>query len=316
MYVSLLQADSTCQFTGRPDPNLLTIASTHFGHAKAVLRQSRRILAASHAPAVLLEMLQRDHSPLRILGSYPTASPARSYRPCCTDGAVSGLARVANSEGSHTIDTLAVSGQTPQRAARNIRSGGWVEGSMLFRHRLVPAIEPAPMPGIDCHRRDSAVVSGGLGGLGHLTGLWMTQQGCTSLVLLGRSGRGNPSLLETFASSEAEVTLLRCDVSVAAEVAGINGRDRITHVVHAGGMLRDGVLGSQTAAGLREVWAPKAQGLRNLAAAFGGGGATLVAFSSIAGVLGSAGQANYAAANAYMDAWAEAATQQVHLLCA
>ncbi len=70
-------------------------------------------------------------------------------------------------------------------------------------------------------------------------------------------------------------------------------------------------MASQTAAGLREVYAPKAMGLQNLAAAFGGSGAAVVAYSSIAGVLGSAGQANYAAANAHMDAWADAATQQV-----
>jgi hypothetical protein len=105
--------------------------------------------------------------------------------------------------------------------------------------------------------------------------------------------------------------MLRCDVSVAAEVAGMERGGRVSHVIHAGGVLKDGVVGSQTAAGLREVYAPKATGLRNLAAAFSGIGPMVVAYSSIAGVLGSAGQANYAAANAYMDAWADVATQQV-----
>lgn len=68
-------------------------------------------------------------------------------------------------------------------------------------------------------------------------------------------------------------------------------------------------------AGLREVFAPKLSGLRNLASFLSG--APLVrsaAFSSIAGVLGSPGQANYAAANAAMDSWVTASQSQVSSL--
>ena len=78
---------------------------------------------------------------------------------------------------------------------------------------------------------------------------------------------------------------------------------------------QDGLLGSQTLGSLRAVLAPKVAGLANLASGTGGGAAAgckaLLAFSSIAGALGSAGQGGYAAANSAVDAWSGAAAAQV-----
>ena len=72
-----------------------------------------------------------------------------------------------------------------------------------------------------------------------------------------------------------------------------------------GGLLRDGMLGRQTASSLREVLSPKLAGTLALAAAtYGAPLAAMTLFSSIAALLGNPGQANYAAANGVLDAFA------------
>ena len=77
-------------------------------------------------------------------------------------------------------------------------------------------------------------------------------------------------------------------------------------------MLEDALLPKQTLASLRRVFAPKVAGLRNLAGALAAGPPAVVAlFSSIASMLGSPGQGNYAAANAALDSWALAVQRQV-----
>ncbi len=78
-------------------------------------------------------------------------------------------------------------------------------------------------------------------------------------------------------------------------------------------MLQDGAIANQTAAGVRATWAPKAAAAeRLLEAATSASPLTGVAlFSSVAGQLGSAGQANYGAANAALDAAAAALQAQV-----
>ena len=97
----------------------------------------------------------------------------------------------------------------------------------------------------------------------------------------------------------------------------------VAGVLHAGGVLSDGLLANQTPAGMKAVFAPKVNGVRNLEqySRF----APLAAinlFSSVAASLGSGGQANYAAANSVMDAWSRSQSSQasrpslfLHLYC-
>ena len=227
------------------------------------------------------------------------------------------LAKVAASEGSIAARSLVIGSNTagltsgPQSAARHAS----VNGNVLRHPCLLPvaALQPAPAVVARSQQPGTAIISGGLGGLGLLMARWMTQLGSRQLVLLGRSGRGSSRTSEELWDSACEVTMGRCDVSVAAEAAAVithaRQRGHTARVIHAGGVLRDGLLASQTPAGLRHVFAPKVAGLQNLARGLEGAQFTL--FSSIAGVLGSSGQGNYAAANAWMDAWAADRANQV-----
>ncbi|WP_373865696.1 SDR family NAD(P)-dependent oxidoreductase [Streptomyces acidiscabies] len=161
--------------------------------------------------------------------------------------------------------------------------------------KLVLDIPPALDPD------GTVLITGGTGVLGtavaeHLVREW----GVRRLVLASRSG-GGEGVVEGL---DADVSFAAVDVTdadaVAELVACIEG---LTGVVHAAGVLDDAVVTAQTPESLAKVWAVKAAGARHLHEATRDLGLDLfVVFSSAAATLGSPGQANYAAANAYCDA--------------
>ena len=153
------------------------------------------------------------------------------------------------------------------------------------------------------------VVTGGTGGLGLLTGRWLAQRGARSLVLASRSGAlAKDTGVEWQAMEASGVTpsLERCDTGEAVHVLRLVGRaSSLSGVWHAAGVLADAVLPNQDAAGFARVFAPKAYGAWSLHTAGATSAMDAVAlFSSVASLLGGAGQANYAAANACLDALA------------
>jgi NADPH:quinone reductase-like Zn-dependent oxidoreductase/NADP-dependent 3-hydroxy acid dehydrogenase YdfG/acyl carrier protein len=156
------------------------------------------------------------------------------------------------------------------------------------------------------------LVTGGLGALGLHTAEWLAAQGARSLVLMGRSGP-SPEAGAAVDSLEARGVVVRIasgDVARAADVERVLAEARetlppIRGIVHAAGVVEDAVLAHQTRAGLAAVMAPKVAGAWNLHRTMDGLDLDFVVFySSIAAVLGSPGQANYAAANAFLDALA------------
>jgi NADP-dependent 3-hydroxy acid dehydrogenase YdfG/acyl carrier protein len=170
----------------------------------------------------------------------------------------------------------------------------------------------ARRPGVALRARGTYLVTGGLGGLGLAVARWMVGEGARHLVLLGRNGPSPEaeSRLAEMREAGARVVVIRADVSEPAEVAAalseIRGTlPRLRGVVHAAGRLDDGLLSDLDQGRLRSVMAPKADGAWNLHVH------TLarpldffVLFSSAASILGSPGQANYAAANSFLDALA------------
>ncbi|HWO65048.1 MAG TPA: SDR family NAD(P)-dependent oxidoreductase, partial [Umezawaea sp.] len=157
----------------------------------------------------------------------------------------------------------------------------------------------------------SVLITGGTGGLGALVARHLVaEHGVKHLVLTSRRGADAPGareLADELIGLGATVDLAACDVSDHAAVSALlKGIEHpLTGVVHAAGVLADGVLDSLTPDRLSTVLGPKADAaahLHELTADLDL--AMFVVFSSSSGLFGGAGQANYAAANTFLDALA------------
>ncbi|HEY3368666.1 MAG TPA: type I polyketide synthase [Symbiobacteriaceae bacterium] len=162
-------------------------------------------------------------------------------------------------------------------------------------------------------RNDSTyLVTGGLTGLGLLTAQWLVQTGAQHLVLVGRRPASTEAaaIIDGLRATGADVLIQQCDVSDREQLARLLDEIRralppLRGVVHAAGALDDGLLVQLTAERFDVPLRPKVYGGWNLHVLTQHDPLDFfVLYSSAAAVLGSAGQANYAAANAFMDALA------------
>ncbi|MDI1475031.1 type I polyketide synthase [Polyangium sp. y55x31] len=158
----------------------------------------------------------------------------------------------------------------------------------------------------------SYLITGGLGGLGLSLASWMAERGAGHLVLVGRRGPQNDAQREAIEAMRrlgAEVTVAQVDVSdraaLAAVVASLPAAFPLKGVVHAAMVLDDGMIPDQSITRARGVFGPKVAGAvhldaltRDMKLDF------FVLYSSAMTLLGSPGQANYTAANAFLDALA------------
>ncbi|NEQ02898.1 SDR family NAD(P)-dependent oxidoreductase, partial [Moorena sp. SIO3F7] len=155
----------------------------------------------------------------------------------------------------------------------------------------------------------SYLITEGMAGLGLLVANWMVSKGAKHLVLLGHSSPDDASRKKITELEMAGVSVVveKADVSDGESMRGVWQRIEesnrpLAGVIHSGGMLSDGVLKNQSWSSFERVMAPKVQGAwhlhqlsQNQSLDF------FVLFSSVASLLGSAGQGNHSSANAFLD---------------
>jgi acyl transferase domain-containing protein/acyl carrier protein len=162
------------------------------------------------------------------------------------------------------------------------------------------------------HADRTYLITGGLGGLGLTTARWMIEQGARHLILLGRSTPSQTAAAELAQMREMGTTVMvaQADVARREDVAAVLSEAERTMpplagILHAAGVLEDGILTQLDRGRFRQVTAPKIAGAWNLHVLTRGQPlAFFVMYSSASSLLGSPGQGNYAAANAFLDALA------------
>lgn len=188
-------------------------------------------------------------------------------------------------------------------------------GDLIGRITLaVPAVGQrvrahAPAPEHPVRRGAAYVVTGGTRGLGLEAARWLAESGAGRVVLGGRGGLAPEAaaVLDAVAATGCTVEVVRGDVTdpeTARRLVAAAGPD-LRGVLHTAVVLDDAPLAAMTPDKLARVWYPKVAGLVNLHHATEGKALDwLVIFSSVSAMLGNAGQANYAAAGCWTDAFA------------
>lgn len=182
----------------------------------------------------------------------------------------------------------------------------------------VPRLKQARMPrkpgaGLSINPEASYLITGGLGMLGRQAAKWLAENGAKQVVLVSRREPDERAreFLDGVEALGCEVVVHAASLSSQADVANLfarfdNDLKPLAGVIHAAGVLDDGLIGDQTWQRFEKVLAPKVIGAslldeftRSLPLDF------FILYSSAASVLGSPGQSNYATANGYLDglAW-------------
>ena len=189
--------------------------------------------------------------------------------------------------------------------------------------RLVSRAESRAEPGLRCDGGASYLLTGGLGALGMHVANWMVDVGARELILLQRSKlpprdtwaqleqgthlADQIAAVQELESKGARVHIFSADVANEDQMESVlkevrNSLAPLRGIIHAAGILDDAMLSQLNQDRLEQVMAPKVSGAWNLHRLTASVPLDFfVCFSSLASVLGSPGQANYAAANAGLD---------------
>ncbi len=187
----------------------------------------------------------------------------------------------------------------------------WRE-SIRYVARLVKGSKLSVKSPASLRTDGSYLITGGTGALGLRIASQLIKNGARYLILMSRRGASDAArqTITQLEQSGSTVLVVKADVSISKEVAEVltkikTSMPQLLGIVHAAGILDDGVLIQQNWERFQKVMAPKADGAWHLHKLTSDMPLDFfICFSSIASLLGSPAQGNYAAANAFLDALA------------
>ncbi len=299
-----------------PDVTAASLRQDQARHCGGALRAVKALAAT--APSPRLWIATRGAQPVRP-GSEPVAI---AQSPLWGLGRVLALEQPQLWGGLIDLDPRATGDPAGQDdaerlaeviCARLTAQGGedqiaWRDG-VRYVPRLTRDGQNAPGPAMP--RADvTYAVTGGLGAAGSAVASWMARRGARHIALIGRTATPDAPAVAALARDGVQVLAIAADVADAGQAA--RALDQIKAampplhgIVHAAGVVDDGLLPGQDWARFERVLSPKVAGAWNMHALtrdlpldF------FVLFSSAAALLGSPGQASYAAGNAFLDALA------------
>jgi NADPH:quinone reductase-like Zn-dependent oxidoreductase/acyl carrier protein len=212
----------------------------------------------------------------------------------------------------------------PHRVFSSARVADAFRHMQQSRHigKIVVAYDDQPVPvrlpedvnaGITLRPDSTYLIAGGLGGFGLATAKWMVDKGARNLVLLGRNGAVSSESRNTVAELEAAgvtVHVAKADISDALSLSEVfedieSVLPPLRGIVHAAMVLEDSLVQNLDWGGLSRVLAPKVQGAWNLhRQSLGLSLDFFILYSSATTSIGNPGQANYVAANVFLESLA------------
>ncbi len=305
------------------EPNGVDSKSS-FARAQETSSSSGMSLAISSQPLGIGSILQ-------VLQSKSVSSLSRwGLNTSLQSRAAHGVLKVAANEGIFSERPHIVVGESACTAAAEgvfgIENTAELHSNIAFTSSLkaqhenpnsaMPTTSAAKM-----HRHGATLVTGALGGLGSLVSTWAAlEKEPKTLVLAGRTVQ--PEKIAFFsgisaASQNSTIVISQTNVACCEDMATLFSEQSIESIYHTSGTLVDGSVQNQSLAGARTVFAAKVGALEHIVSTSSVMPVENVAlFSSITSLLGTRGQAHYAAANGVLDAAATIWEEQGRSRCA